>query len=119
MALPWVRMDTQWATNPKFLMLVEDRAFKAVCVYWAALGWSGAQGQSGYVPIYALPMVHGSKKEATQLVEVGLWDPAPAGWQIHDWADYQPSSEEHKKRSEKARAAAAARWNKQRGEATG
>jgi hypothetical protein len=110
MALPWVRMDSQWPHNPKFLMLVERKKFKAITVYWGAVAWSGAQGLNGYLPSHALPMIHGTKREADDLMEVGLWDMAQAGWDIHDWADYQPSNEEHAKRSERARIAAQKRW---------
>ena len=110
MALPWVRMDTQWWHNPKFLILVEDRKWRAISVYWAGLGWSGAQGQAGFVAAYALPMIHGTRREAGELVEVGLWDQANGGWDIHDWAEYQPTNEEHERRSERARMAAQKRW---------
>lgn len=110
MALPWVRMDTQWPHNPKFLVLVDDKKFKAIAVYWGSIAWSGSQGLNGYVPAYALPMIHGTRREANELLEVGLWDPAQGGWDIHDWADYQPSNEEHQRRSDRARMAAQKRW---------
>ena len=54
MALPWVRMDTQWPHNPKFLVLVEEKRFKAITVYWGSIAWSGAQGLNGFLPAYAL-----------------------------------------------------------------
>lgn len=110
MALPWVRMDTQWPHNPKFLILVEDKKWRAISVYWAALGWSGAQGQAGFVPAYALSMIHGTRREASELTEVALWAAVDGGWNIHDWAAYQLSSEEHERRSDRARIAAQKRW---------
>jgi hypothetical protein len=115
MALPWVRMDTQWPNNPKFLQLVEDKRWRAVAVYWAGLAWSGSQGQAGFLPAYALPMIHASKKEASDLTDVALWVPAPGGWNINDWAEYQPTTEEQEERSRKARSAAQARWAKRNG----
>lgn len=115
MALPWVRMDTQWPQNPKFLMLVEDKKWRAIAVYWAALGWSGAQGQNGFVPYFALPQVHATRKEASELVQVSLWDMAEGGWDIHDFNEFQPSSEEHERRSSKARNAAMVRWHGKNG----
>jgi hypothetical protein len=93
-------------------MLVDDKKWRAIAVYMAGLGWTGAQGQNGYIPAFALPMLHGTRKEAQELVEVGLWDLAQGGWDVHDWAEYQPSTEEHVKRSNKARQAAQARWHK-------
>jgi hypothetical protein len=114
-ALPWVRMDTQWPHNPKFLMLVEDAKWRAIALYWAALGWSGAQGMDGFVPYYALPMVHGTKKNALELVEVALWVPTSGGWDINGYSEFQPSSEEHEKRSKRARDAAMTRWHGKNG----
>jgi hypothetical protein len=93
-------------------MLVDDKKWRAIAVYMAGLGWTGAQGQNGYIPAFALPMLHGTRKEAQELVEVGLWDLAQGGWDVHDWAEYQPSTEEHAKRSDRARQAAQARWHK-------
>lgn len=108
--LNWVRLDAGWPHNPKFLMLVEDKKFRAIAVYMGGLAWSGAQGQAGFIPGYALPMIHGTKREAAELVEVRLWIERQGGWDINDWADYQPSSEEQQQRSERARLAAHKRW---------
>lgn len=111
MGLPWVRLDTQWPHNPKFLMLVEDKKWRAIAVYMAGLGYSGAHGTDGFLPVVALPMLHGTKREAEHLVEVRLWLPAQGGgWQINGWAEFQPSTEENEERSRKAREAAQIRW---------
>jgi hypothetical protein len=48
MGLPWVRLDTQWPQNQKFLQLVEDKRWRAIAVYMAGLAWAGGQGQDGY-----------------------------------------------------------------------
>src|SRR6266545_568401 len=106
MALPWVRMDTHWAQNPKFLMLADDGKWRSIAAYWAALGWSGGNGQAGFVPYFAMPQVHAVKRNVSELVEARLWTPCDGGWQIHDWAEYQPTTEEHEKRSQRARDAA-------------
>lgn len=111
MGLPWVRLDTQWPHNPKFLMLVEDKKWRAIAVYMASLGYSGAHGTAGFLPYYALSVMHATKKEAAELTAVRLWLDAEGGWQINDWDEYQPSNEESEKRSKKARDAAFARWH--------
>lgn len=110
MGMPWVRLDTQWTTNPKFLMLAEDRKWRSICVYMAGLGYSGVHGTAGFLPLVALPMLHGTRKEAADLVEVGLWNPAQGGWDINGWAEFQPSLEDAQNRSERARKAAQKRW---------
>jgi hypothetical protein len=114
MGLPWVRLDTQWPTNPKFLMLVEDKRWRAICVYMAALGYCGVHGTNGFVPAIALPMLHGTKRDAAELAEVGLWNAAQAGWDVNGWSEFQPSTEETEERSRKARESAQIRWAKDR-----
>jgi hypothetical protein len=111
MGLPWVRLDTQWPHNPKFLMLAEDKKWRAICVYMAGLAYCGAQGTDGFIPYYAISVVQGTKKEAIELVAVSLWHPCEGGWQINDWSDYQYTTEENQKRSDKARQAALTRWH--------
>lgn len=115
MALPWVRLDSQWASNPKFLMLAQDKKWRAITVYMAGLGYSGAHGTAGFLPLLCLPMLHGTRRDATDLVEVGLWIPAPGGWDINGWTEFQPSLQDAEARREKAKKAAAARWGKDGG----
>jgi hypothetical protein len=111
MGLQWVRMDTSWPQNPKFVQLASDGKWRAIAVYWAALAYSGAQGLDGFVPNYILPMIHAVTRNATDLVAVGAWVPCEGGWQINGYNEFQPSTEEIALRSKKARDAAYARWN--------
>lgn len=102
MGLPWVRLDTQFATNPKVLELVADKRHKAAFVYVCALAYSGSHGTDGYLPATCLPFIHASRTDANHLVEVGLWMPAPNGWQINGWDEFQVSDEAARKRRERA-----------------
>jgi hypothetical protein len=106
-----VRLDTAWPQNPKFLMLAEDKKWHAISVYMAALAYCGGQGTDGFIPYYAISVLHGTKREASELVTVALWHPCDGGWQINDWADYQRTTEENERRSKKARDAALVRWH--------
>jgi hypothetical protein len=110
MALPWVRLDTQWSSNPKFLMLVEDKKWRAICCYMAGLGYAGVHGTDGFVPAVALPFLHATKREAQELVDVCLWGMVPGGWEVNGWSEFQPATDEAKKRREKAQKAAQTRW---------
>jgi hypothetical protein len=112
MALPWVRLDTQFAMNPKVLALVADKKWRAIVVHVASLGYAGAHGTDGFLPALCLPHIHSTKKDAEDLVEVGLWNPAPGGWEINGWSEFQQSSDETAARKKKAQAAAQARWSK-------
>lgn len=115
MALGWVRLDNTWYSNPKFMMLAADKNWRAIAVYMAGLSYSGRQGLDGFIPYYALPAILGTQKEADELVAMNLWHVCDGGWQVNDWAEYQPSSEEGERRSKKARDAAFARWHGQNG----
>lgn len=111
MGLPWVRLDTNFATNPKILYLVEDKKWRAIAVYVAGLGYAGAQGTDGFLPAACLPIIHGTRAEAKALAEVGLWVESIGGWEIHGWSEYQQSTEETQLRKKRARDAAMARWH--------
>lgn len=111
MAGAWVRVDANLAANHKVLALLEQRGGdRALNVFIFGLGYCMNANNDGFIPKVALGLFHGSKKDATLLEGVGMWHALPGGWQVHDWAEYQPSSEEAQKRSEKAKRAAAARW---------
>lgn len=111
--LSWVRVDASLASNHKVLALLSERGGDhALCVYIFALGHAGQQGTDGFIPEIALGLIHGKKRDADLLVQVGMWRAARGGYEVPDWAEYQPSGEETRKRTEKARIAAHARWAK-------
>lgn len=112
-ALSWVRVDAALASNPKVLALLAERGGDhALCVYVFALGYSGQQGTDGFIPTIALGLIHGRARDAALLVSIGFWHDIPGGYEINDWREYQPSDEESQKRSDKAKKAARARWEK-------
>lgn len=115
MGLAWVRLDTDWPTNPKVADLVDSGSpgRSAAYSYVAGLCYSGQHGLDGFVPKGAMRKLSISTRDANLLCEYGLWHPdGDGGWRINDWAEYQESSEETQKRSEKARKAAQVRWSK-------
>jgi len=111
MGLPWVRLDTQFAQNPKILYLIEDKKYRAAFAYITGLTYAGAQGTDGFLPNACLSCIHASKADATALVEVGLWLETVGGWEINSWAEHQQSNEETQLRKKKARDAAMQRWH--------
>jgi hypothetical protein len=112
--LPWVRLDTQFASNPKILYLVEDKKFRAAFAWLASLAYAGAHGTDGFIPYSALTTLHCSKAEAKSLVDVGLWLECLGGWEINSWAEAQQSNEETQLRKKRAKDAAMARWHGER-----
>lgn len=118
MGLPWVRLDTQFAANPKFLYLIEDGRWRSIVVWVAGLAYAGAHGTDGFIPKSALCTFHGTLKDAKNLVEVGLWNESLGGWEVNSWAEFQPSSQEMEDRRKRAQHAAMKRWHGE-GKATG
>ena len=112
--LPWVRLDTGFPNNPKILALIADRRHRAIVGYVCALAWSGSQGTDGFIPHIALSFTHLDSVSAGWLVAESLFQPAPGGWLINDWAEYQQTTAETAERSAKAQAAARIRWDRVR-----
>jgi len=118
MGLPWVRLDSAFARNPKIIELAQAKRWQAITVYVSSLGYSGEHGLAGFVPKACLPWIHGTKTTAKHLVDARLWHPTTGGWDINDWNEYQPTNEEAERRRKKAKDAAQIRWAKANGQAT-
>lgn len=111
MGLPWVRLDCALPSNPKVLLLVAAKRFQAAFGYVCSLTYAGNHGTDGFIPTAALPFLHMTRREAQQLVEVGLWVPVTGGWEINGWAEFQVSNAETQERKKRSRDAAMARWH--------
>ena len=114
MGLPWVRLDTSIFDNPKFLVLVGQNRYRAVVAYVAGMAYSGKHMTGGFIQREVLPIIHARPQEMAHLMEVGLMDPAQGGWQIHDWDEYQLTTQEVQDRRAKAQKEAAQRWENER-----
>ncbi|WP_223690086.1 hypothetical protein [Leifsonia poae] len=109
--LNWARLDANFSSNHKTLALLGTKGGDhAALVYVFSLGYCAFNGTDGFIPKAAPGTFHGTAKDATLLVEVGLWKPIDGGWDVNDWAEYQPTTEESRARSDRARKAAAKRW---------
>lgn len=115
MPLPWVRLDTAMPGNPKVLHLIDShpQGRAAAFVWLCSIAYCGEQGTDGFISRSALGRVNGKALHARLLVEHGFWKDEGVGWTIHDYTDFQQSSEETQRRSERARAAAFKRWGKE------
>lgn len=102
MGLPWVRLDTQFPSNPKVLELAAGKDWRAAFVYVCALAYCGQHGTDGYIPRTALPFIHATKRDAETLVNVGLWIPRPGGWAVNGWDEFQQSNDETRQRRTRA-----------------
>lgn len=111
MGLPWVRLDTGIAHHDKIAALLMQRdGYRAVAVYVFSLAWAGGQGTDGHIPEHVVPLLHGTTKTAEMLAQVGLWDEAPGGWQIRNYALRQELAEVTEQR-DKAKKASSQKAN--------
>ncbi|MEW5810290.1 MAG: hypothetical protein AB1925_12635 [Actinomycetota bacterium] len=117
--LKWIRLETTMFENPKLLYLQEDKQHKLIVIHLQGMCYSGRHGLAGYIPKAALRLIGATVGDAHKIVEAGLWSPAPGGWNVNDWDEYQLADEEAAKRSEKAQKAATARWAKVRAQENG
>jgi hypothetical protein len=85
--MPWFKVDDGFWRHPK----VMDLPDAAVALWTKSGSWSSDQLTDGEVPKTAMRLVNGRPKAADALVDAGLWKPTLAGWEFHDWADYQPT----------------------------
>jgi hypothetical protein len=113
--LKWIRLETSMFENPKLLYLQEDKQYRTIVSYLQGMCYAGRHGLAGFIPKAALRIIGATMADASRLVTEGLWIPAPGGWQINGWEEYQLANEEATRRSEKAKKAAAARWAKRNG----
>lgn len=113
MPLPWVRLDTSMPDNPKVLRLIGSHreGATAAFVWLCSIAYAGKHGTDGFIERIALTRVNGKPIHARLLVEHQFWKDEGVGWSIHDYAEFQESTEETQKRSQRAREAALARWH--------
>lgn len=112
MPLPWVRLDTSMPDNPKVIELIDShRDGRAAAFVWVcSIAYAGKHGTDGFIAKGALGRINGRALDARLLTTAGLWHEEAGGWLINGWAEYQESTEETQKRSERARHAAQKRW---------
>ena len=105
--MPWVKLDDGFPFHRKAILAGKDGR----ALYITALCWTSGQLTDGFIDNAAVPMLAAisdvANYEATvkQLASVGLWELFDGGYQIHDYHDYNPSSERVKEiRKERAKA---------------
>lgn len=115
--LPWVRIDSDLAQNPRIVEMIGDhgqRGIAASFVFVCSIGHCAAHNTDGEIKRHVLPFIHGTPQLARLLVEAGLWEQDGNGWRIPKYEDHQPTRETRDAaaaaRSAAAKKAADARW---------
>lgn len=85
--MPWVAIDDAVMDHPKIRALT-DPEFRA---WIGALAYAQRYDTQGHIPAQSLPAIHkANEKVAEKLVQVGLWHRNGDGWEIHDFAKFNP-----------------------------
>jgi hypothetical protein len=94
--LPWVRWDSSVPSHDKVLALLADpspKRWQAFTSFSCSVAWCGLQGTDGHVPVYALPVIHGTRATAALLVKHDLWQPDErGGWSMRNFLVRQEMS---------------------------
>lgn len=117
--MAWIRLQTTMFENPKILNLKDEKQWKAIVAHLEAMCYSGRNALAGYVPATAIRLLHISQSDVQRLIAEGLWKPAPGGYEIHGWSEFQLADADAIARSEKAKKAAGVRWDQRNGRSNG
>lgn len=91
MSARWIKVAVGFWAHPKVLAAGRD----AAVLHLVAIDHCAQNLSDGFVTATSLQHLctlgHVKPKCADKLVEVGLWETVPNGWQIHDYLDFQQS----------------------------
>jgi hypothetical protein len=111
---PYIRIDQSLGDHKKAMLLAPRHYLAALGLHVLGIGLSDRLHSDGFLPDASLDKIAlGSTTGALkELVRVGLWEKVEGGYQIHDYLDWQDSSEEISAKKEQATTAANRRWGK-------
>lgn len=96
--MAWLRIDDNVPHHRKMLAAGPAAAWLWLC----GVAYCQRHTTDGHIPAEALPWlgVEKPKPLAATLVRVGLWHADGDGWRVHDFLDWNASSDERKERTE-------------------
>src|SRR4051812_44412930 len=92
----WVRLADDFTDHPKIVAAGPLAGWLWTC----GLAYANRYLTDGFIPtaqVRRLADVEDAFGLAARLVEVGLWERAEGGFQIHDYHTYQPTAEDVKR----------------------
>lgn len=112
--MAWVRLYTDAPRHHKILQLMsKSKGREAWGVYCFSLAWAGDQLTDGFIPEYALGIVHANPGHVSLLESAGLWIRQKGGWQIHNWDQRQSSKQQLEDAKRKKRKAICERYQRE------
>lgn len=113
--MSWAKLDDRWPTHRKSVLagpLARD-------LYVCGLCYCNGHLTDGFIPEQSVPsLAPGQAKPrlaAQRLVEVGLWERVDGGYRVHDYHDWNPSSQEVREKRD-AKRERQYRWRSRRDE---
>lgn len=102
--MSWVRIDDGAPDHPKLLKAGAEACWLWVC----GLAYCNRQAKKrdGFIPTEKVPALYpirGAMRLADKLVEVGLWERVDGGFLVHDYLEFQPTSDLRAARAEAGR----------------
>jgi len=92
--MPWGKIDDRAWQHVRF----DGVSLRAYGFFWAAISYSNAKLLDGLLTPAHLNQLMGYRQaraeDVSELVEAGLWLKVPAGYQIHDYLQYNDSKVE-------------------------
>lgn len=94
--MAWTRIDDKFLMNPK----IQSAGAYGMALYLSGLIYSNTNLTDGYIPDVMLPALCGlayqtpSKRVASLLVDLNLWERVSGGYQIHDFLTFNKSKQE-------------------------
>ncbi|MEV8029220.1 hypothetical protein [Cellulosimicrobium funkei] len=91
--MAWFKVNDTLPMSRKVLRIPRARRATAMGLWVLAGAWSASELTDGHVPAFMVDE-WANEQAAHDLVDVGLWDTVPDGYQFHDWHDWQPTRED-------------------------
>ena len=102
--MSWIKLDDNIIRHPKLVALDPKQRW-----FWlAAVCYANKYGTDGHIAEHVIPHLDDlhtpvqARRAAAALEDAGLWHRNGAGYDIHDYLDYQPSGEELRNRRQAA-----------------
>lgn len=99
--MPWFRVDDSLAMSRKVYAMPSEVRLAAIGLWTLCGTWCAKELTDGRLPAYMLSAMGGTEEIAAALVDVGLWLEDGGDYVFHDWAEYQPASEDVKAKRQK------------------
>jgi len=109
--MAWVLLDDNFPNHPKAVQAGPVAAYLFVC----GLCYCRRYHTGGFIPAKAIPLLgvtSNPKRMVQALVEVGLWDVAEGGWNVHDYSGFYADEVDKQQKEQERREATDERRNR-------